>query len=664
MSGRKITIDGNLDPLKKSILGVSKLLQKDFGKSKIELINPETRKFFQTEAAKGVRSLDAALGHMNATLKKQVAAFSTMKGSLKDQEKAKLAILALEEKLLEKAEARSRLEKAAGLNKERTFGHQFQRRLGLGKLGAAYEEQGMAGMAGGALAGAGIAALLYGGSRVMAGRQTYLSGIPDRLKMMGRGMNDLAPSDMGQTSDAGLNALTLRSARLRDIDVFGKEGASQESVIRRARLERGYGLDEGTFSGAGAQLRPTLGGKGADVTIMKLQASLIASGIKDAIGPYLDTATSLLSDINEKGFVNDESILGLFNTLMKSGAGEGKISSLMGGMDQGIRGSTGEANAFWQNVLNKAGVGGGTVGGTQAAVQMGGLFGANVGKDALMDERSKNTFRQLGISREGESDPGAYTRTVARETLKQLGDDNPELLRLEGSKKPEDQARAANMRLVEFRKAAMAMGLKGPQQGAEAISVLRKAVAEGGSPEDLKKAIEDMKEKDPQIEALDKINKSIDGQTDILAATRKSIEDDIGKVTADGFLVANKFLADIDRVLAGTLGLFLPKGDKTTAQEDVDAYKKANPEGDFITDLFTPADELARQNQSKKQAAMFGADVAAGSPAGKAPASLDPNFKTIVEQLKIANIFHGITAKNSKEKGALAPITPSTVGPH
>jgi hypothetical protein len=66
---------------------------------------------------------------------------------------------------------------------------------------------------------------------------------------------------------------------------------------------------------------------------------LIASGIKDAIGPYLETAASMLTELNDKGFTNDESVLSLFNSMAKTGMGEGRIHQLAMGADNGIRGA-------------------------------------------------------------------------------------------------------------------------------------------------------------------------------------------------------------------------------------------------------------------------------------------------------------------------------------
>ena len=94
------------------------------------------------------------------------------------------------------------------------------------------------GLAGGLAGGAAIGALLYGSSRISKGREAYVGGIPDRMKLMGRGVDDMQLNDRLGAAQAGLNAQSMRAARLRYIDVFGREGASQESVTRRARFKR------------------------------------------------------------------------------------------------------------------------------------------------------------------------------------------------------------------------------------------------------------------------------------------------------------------------------------------------------------------------------------------------------------------------------------------
>jgi hypothetical protein len=54
---------------------------------------------------------------------------------------------------------------------------------------------------------------------------------------------------------------------------------------------------------------------------------------------------------------------------------------------------TGESNAFFQNVFNKAGIGGGTIGGAQAAMRMGGLFGADLSNIKLWAALTAELFK-------------------------------------------------------------------------------------------------------------------------------------------------------------------------------------------------------------------------------------------------------------------------------
>ena len=108
------------------------------------------------------------------------------------------------------------------------------------------------GMAGGMLGAGALAGLAYGGSRLYAGRQTWKEGVQDRLALQGRGETNLEPQDPGRMNRAGMDAQSMRAARLQSMDVFGRGGATEKSVVQRAGFERRIGIEQGTMTGIGA----------------------------------------------------------------------------------------------------------------------------------------------------------------------------------------------------------------------------------------------------------------------------------------------------------------------------------------------------------------------------------------------------------------------------
>lgn len=571
---RQIKISGDTSELRKSILELSKLVSKDLGKSKIELFTPDTKKFLRTEAASAMESIKKQIDAIKVSTKQHQQALNDVVKGSKEELRIREKILKAQQHISKLEKDRSRVSEMAEQVTQPGFMKQFGKFSGLSAILKGARGIGGMGMMGGAgaLLGMGGAALAgYGISRVMSARQTYGEGIDDRLRLMGRGVTDLAPTNQKAMLGAGLNALSLRQARLRDMDVFGRAGATQEAVIGRARFERNFGIEEGTMSGIGAGFRRSMGAGGANQTIMKLQASLIASGITDAIGPYLETAASMLTELNERGFTMDESVTSLFNSMLKLGMGEGRIQQLAMGVDQGIRGSTGESNAFFQNVFGKAGIGGGTIGGAQAAMRMGGLFGVDLDKYKAMSGVDKKMFQQLGIGGEGHMQNVAKT-TLG--TLDQLFGSDAEISKQQRSADRNVQQSGNLKRLSRLRYVMQAFGLKDEGQAAEAEGLLRKAST--ASPEQQKKIMKDLqnlKEDTPELQNLKAINTSNAGIYNILKNQQTTTEDAIGEATSDAFNTANKFLASIDGAILSIAKLLTgyqtPEERQAEIQQDI-----------------------------------------------------------------------------------------------
>jgi len=700
---RQIKISGDTSELRKSILELSKLVNKDLGKSKIELFTPDTKKFLRTEASSAMESIKKQIDSIKTSTKQHQQALNEVVKGSKEELKIREKILKAQQHISKLEKDRSKVSEMAEQVTQPGFMKQFGKFSGLSAILKGAKGIGGMGMMGGAgaLLGMGGAALAgYGISRIMSARQTYGEGIDNRLMLRGRGVTDLAPTDTQGMLGAGLNSLSLRQARLRDMDVFGRSGATQKAVIQRAQFERNFGIEEGTMSGIGAGLRRSMGGGGASQTVMKLQASLIASGITDAIGPYLETAASMLTELNERGFTMDDSVTSLFNSMLKLGMGEGRIQQLAMGADQGIRGATGESNAFFQSVFNKAGIGGGTIGGAQAAMRMGGLFGVDLDKYKAMSGVDRKMFEQMGIG------GGGHMQNVAQATLgtlDQLFGSDKEISKQQASKDRNVRESGNLKRMSRLRYVMQAFGLKDEGQASETEGLLRKAST--ASPEERKKImqqIKNLKEDTPELQNLKAINKSNDGIYNILKNQQTTTEDAIGEATAEAFNTANKFLASIDGAILAVAkfltGYQTPAERQQEIQDDIKSQQESTKKraSNFLSmgggylgskeDLAMGLDyeegmaltkEIQKRAAGEKDKGFFtkNRSYERELESGK----LDPYIKGLkalegragkgdqaaIKQLEALNeiaFTNRTIARHSKEKGTLKPGSSSTTG--
>lgn len=561
---RSIRITADVTALRKSIIDVSKMINKDLGKSKIELFKPETKKFLQSEATQLVSNLKRKIDGIKESTQGHLKALQGVVKGSEEEYKIKMKILKASKAIVDAEQDQQEAIRTTTSLQQSAFQKQFMKMSGLSSImekmkGFSGEGGTAGGMLGGLLGAGSVAALAYGGSRLYAGRQTWKEGVGDRLSLQARsGTSDLEPQDAGRMERAGMDAQSMRAARLQSMDVFGASGATEKSVVQRAGFERSYGMEQGTMTGIGSALRPAMGGKEAQTTVMKLQAALIASGIKDAIGPYLETAASMLTELNEKGFTMDDSVLSLFNQMTKTGMGEGRIKQLSTGVDQAIRGSSGESNAFFQSAFNKAGIGGGTIGGAQAAMRMGGLFGVDLNKYKGMSGSDKKMFQGMGIG--GQNSMQQVSGAI-------LGQMDKIFKGQHGS-----QNRLSRLRYI------MSTGMaKDEGQASEVEGLLHRAqTATPKEQEKIMKQLNDIQDenKDPSLGELKKINSSTAGIYDVLQKTNKTQLDQLGEVTGGVFNDMDKLLTSIDGAilsLAKTL-----TGYKTPEEIDASLKQEGN----------------------------------------------------------------------------------------
>lgn len=553
MSDNKLVIDADTRKLRKSLLDISKDL-KDLGKSKIAIFDKNEREYLKAGAKVALdnirkqmqinkKELEAALKVQAKTNKSVYEEYNNRK-KIHDILKKQVDL----QKELGKAQdiAESAKGPATGIRGflGRSKGRIGQAASALG-LGGAMRFLGPAGMA---MAAGGF---LY--SRGRNAYNTFSGGINDRIGLRGRQVGDMELSDPNRATNAGLNAQSMRRARLASMDVFGRAGSTQKAVMQRAEFERNFGIEQGTMTGIGAQMRGTLGGRGADKATMTIQAGLIASGITDEIGPFLETAANMLTEINERGISFSDSAMALLSTV----AGSGEIAPeragrMIANIDEAIRGSSGEANAFFQQIFKGAGVGGQSIGGIQAGIRTGGLFGANL-NDMYLSDTDKKAFETLGIG-------GRNMGNIARSTMKNLdtlfGSDQDIDKMLSN---PETSNAGAQRRMQRNNFIMQTFGLRSEGQAAE----VNKLLSEAANPEtsakkqaDIQKKIKNMQAGNTELGNLQKINESTAAMVDILQNKKINVQDEMGAKLAPLFTSLDSVMMKIDASLVAILDFF------------------------------------------------------------------------------------------------------------
>lgn len=532
MADKRLKISADTSEVRKSLLELSKVAKRDLGKSDINLFSKETQKLLKGEAKKAMEDLDKSAKRLRQRIDKQAESLKkTVKGT-KEYNVEMSKLLRLSERLYRTEKQRGDFtrisQKGMGASVPKGLGGMMGR-MGMGKLGGMMT--GGAAMLGGPL-GILLALLmgggLFAGGRMKQGFGMFEQGAGTRMALRGRGVRDfgLTRGQRGAAAEAGLDLNTLMQQRMGAMEAFGRQGAGTQQVIQRSKFERAFGLETGTFSRFGGQFRQVLGGGRANEATMKLQASLIASGIDDAIGPYLETASNLLLSINENGLTNNAEILGALSTLIKeTGEAPEVIARQLRGIDSTLRASVGERNAFAQVAFAQAGIGGRTIGGTQAAIRSGGLFGADL--SGLTPEQ-RQTLNSIGIGKAG-------FRQRSRAMLDQFKS-------LGFNFGP--GASAAD--LVQSGRGAMGfLGAENEVQGIRMLELLQ----QGAKGQDVTKQLEEI-QKDPQLKNLENINTSVEGQLDILKNINNTIKTEMGERVAPAVIALRSINNRIDETIS------------------------------------------------------------------------------------------------------------------
>lgn len=562
-----LKIGADTRELRKSFLEISKELSTKLSK-KIEIFDPETKKLFAGEMSRHI--LDA-----EGNLKKLHTQASKYAGELKKAAKHSEEELRARKNLLRtlrdiKRESRDLAQlRTTGGDPRSGMGGMLPGLRGLGRMGGME----MAGMAGFGIAG------LVGGLAIMRGRRAlgaFAGSAEGRMRLGGRGVRDVSGANEELTG-LGFGPEQVRGAQTQAVDIFGRGRAGMEQITDTARFARAFGLDPQEIQGQMLGMRGRLGREGAGQTfdLLKKHAQLVGEAMDDAVGPYLQTAADMLTQIQQGGLVLSDEVMNVFTALTREG-GEPieRVARQIMGAQAAVQMSTGEMNAFLQRAFAEQGIGQGRIGMTQAAIQAGGLFGVGEGGAAGLGIEDQKRYQRLGV----------------------LGPKTGFQNRMEGIQNliqrmfPQtDIGLATRDRFLQqlFR----------TQNPLEAAGVYNRLVTatEKGDKGEIKKLKDELKDlqKGPQETMEDHLRNIMDSAAGQLTALNsiQAVQDElVGQKLTPAMLEARDALLSIERVIMGLIGI-LPgsltpaeraqgaaKGNVALSEGDVKALARTNPE--------------------------------------------------------------------------------------
>ena len=507
MSGQ-LKISADTSAVKKSILDIGKSI-KDLKGSKVQVFSAEEKKFIKTEMNREIALMKNKLKENRDIITSLVSEQKRMVAGSKEE-------LEIRKKILEGYKTQAKLAKQLG---------QTQKAV---KAGGSVDQAsgGLSGMLGSLMAFArlipGLAAVAtigYAVSKSMKANDQYQAGIGNRNKLTGLGVDDQSFGSPQELARVGLSEQDMIQRRIDATSVLGRKGTSNQTEMQKAAFERSFGLEGGTMTGIAGSLRGSMGGEGANEAQMKLQASVYAAGIEDALAPYLESATQLLTAINENGTTQTDEITNLLAELTRDGQRTPEMmAKAFAGINDSVKGATGESSAFLQTAFARSGIGGGTLGGTKFAMSSGGIMGQD---RASLEKRGYNKQLLDNMEKSGMFS-GAGQRTGAiLDQFKKSG----------GLKAGESISGITDVnKMVGMGNLANnVFGTKG-DQGFDALKLLEKVQNKQMTQKQFDEKLKEMQEgKDPAVSRLDKINGTLAGQTEILNTINTNLMENLGK---------------------------------------------------------------------------------------------------------------------------------------
>ena len=564
-----IKISANTSEVKKSLLEISREV-KNLGKSKVSVFSMEDRKFMKGELKQELALMKQKLASNRSEIQKMVKEQAKLEKGTKDELEHRKKIL---ESYRTQAQLASQMER---LQKQNASMGQF----GGGGIGGMLSKLGSL-LAGGALA--------VGGMAIVRGYQAnsqYQQGVGNRVRLRGLGQDGSNVGSPEELARAGLTEQDFIERQMRATGRLGRAGGSRESLMQQARFERSFGLEGGSMTNIAGSLRGSFGGKGADVAQSKLQASIFASGIEDAIGPYLEAATDLLADINKNGITNTDEMIRILAEFTKDGRRTPEqIAEAFKGIDSAVRGSSGEANAFLQTAFSRGGIGGGTIGATRLAMSSGGVMGLN--EDELLG-RGYN--------------PGLVSNMKGAGFMSGVGGRSGAMLnqfkQSAGVKGNISDITDINTMTGLATMSNSVFGTQG-MGGFDALQMMEKVQNKQMTQKQFDQKLQEIRDgKDPSVQRLDKINSSLEGQTDVLNKINTNLMENLGKSTVK---VANIATEADNALVQGTGNVAGAVSNTGALDAGLTGAKSLRQNlvggglGDKIYDLLHPSERLARE---------------------------------------------------------------------
>lgn len=350
----QIKIDADISKVRKSLLDISREVKNLGGKSKVSLFDDKDKKFLKQEMKVELQRLKSQFKENRDELVKLVNEQKHLKKGTEEELKNRKAILKTYQDQSNVVRSMSRIQGGAP---------------GGGGGGV------MATMGRFAPLAIGAAAVGYGLNRASIGVGAYRNSVAGRASLAGLGVNGANFGGAGELGSLGLAEGDLIDRMMMANRTLGRGGGSLSSMKQQAAFERAMGLEGGSLLDVSTSLRSGFGGRGADQAQAKIQASILAAGIEDALAPYLEATTSVLSDINEQGMRSTDDIIKIMARSTANGSRTPEqIANMIRTIDASIKGATGERGAFIQDAFARNGIGGGTVGGVMMAME-GGVSG-------------------------------------------------------------------------------------------------------------------------------------------------------------------------------------------------------------------------------------------------------------------------------------------------
>ena len=546
----QIKIDADISKVRKSLLDVASEVKKLQGKSKVSLFDDRDKKFLKQELSVEMKKLKMQFKENKDEMVKLVDESRKLKKGSEEELKNRKAIL-------------KTYKDQAGVAKS------MGRLGGGGSSGGGMLGKGMLGVA-----GLGVAALGYGVSRISKANSVYGANAAGRTSLAGLGVD---PNNLGGDTELGMMGLDRGSAIGRMVTAnrsLGREGGSLASMKKQASFERSMGLEGGSMLNVSTSLRGGFGGKGADQAQSKIQASILAAGIEDALAPYLEATTSVLEDINEQGMRSTDDIIKIMaRATAMGGRTPEQLAPMIKNIDQSIKGATGEKSAIIQDAYARGGIGGGTIGGVRLAM-MGGISGFDEGSllgQKFNPELIKNMRDQKMLGGEGD------TQNVLNALSKQIKD-------MAGVSSIGEITETKEL----FSATAIANRVLGTNGmgGASAVKLFERLQDGEITKSKFDKDLKDIQEGklDPVSERLEKVNSTLSGQLTALNAIQQNTLDTVGQTTIIAEMAFKRLQIEGDKFIgkgAGVTSTIMSgimdtlSGKETFSPGRVDALKKS-----------------------------------------------------------------------------------------